>query len=144
MRSSMQLSDAYYAAHSPLNDKSLSWTSRPLVSLEQEQQNKKNENEFPAGAMLVLTDYGWNQRNQTEAIKLYRGIRMRELIQGVVDHEWFHPTAWTDVNLGKRKVSNTTRYYVFLDRDTCAESNYPHYNHGRYRNRDSAFGRGEK
>ena len=93
-------------------------------------------------AMLLLTSFGWNNPNQTYGIALYRGLRTLELYEGIVNHPWFHPTAWDDINSGKMHISNSTRYYVFLDFETCGERNYPRYGHGIWANRDKEGGRG--
>jgi hypothetical protein len=72
-------------------------------------------------AMLLLTDLAWNQPNQTMGKTIYRGARTRELYEGIINHPWFHPTGWRDLNDGRLEISNTTRYYVFLDRETAGE-----------------------
>jgi hypothetical protein len=70
-------------------------------------------------AMLVITNFAWNHVNQTYGIQQYRGIRSAELYEGIVNHPWFHPTAWEDIENGRMEISNLTRYYVFLDFETC-------------------------
>jgi hypothetical protein len=121
-------------------------------------------------AMLLLTNYGWNQRNQTAALQLYRGVRPKELIEGVIHHPWFYPnsTDWietiyrhhyypttTAFAVAKNATHNatvmattadddedrTTRYYVFLDYETCFERNYPVYGSNLERNADTGFNR---
>ena len=77
--------------------------------------------------MVLLTNFGWNQPNVTAGLEIYRGLRTRMLVHGIINHPWFHPTAWEDINSGRLQVSPTTRYYVFLDRDTCLEMNCPNY-----------------
>lgn len=94
-------------------------------------------------AMLVLTNFAWNHPNQTYGIQQYRGIRSAELYEGIVNHPWFHPTAWEDIENGRMQVSNLTRYYVFLDFETCREHNYPYYGYGPLANRDLNFERGD-
>ena len=94
-------------------------------------------------AMLVLTSFAWNHPNQTYGMNQYRGIRSGELYEGIVNHPWFHPTAWEDIQAGRMPISNVTRYYVFFDFETCRENNYPSYGHGPIANRDSKFGRGD-
>jgi hypothetical protein len=93
-------------------------------------------------AMLVLTNFAWNNPNQTYGIQQFRGIRSAELYEGIVNHPWFHPTAWEDIENGRMQISNSTRYYVFFDFETCRENNYPFYGHGPMANRESKFGRG--
>ena len=93
-------------------------------------------------AMLVLTNFAWNHPNQTFGVQQYRGLRSAELYEGVINHPWFHPTAWEDIEAGRMQISNLTRYYVFFDFETCSESNYPRYGHGAMVNRDKGGGRG--
>jgi hypothetical protein len=105
---------------SPLNDKTLPWypnVNRPWL--------RKDLRDPPA--MLLLTDFAWNHPNQTMGRQVYRGTRTRELVEAIVNHPWFHPTAWRDIQSGNMTVSSRTRYYVFLDQDTCMEKNYPLY-----------------
>ena len=93
-------------------------------------------------AMLMLTNFGWNHPNQTYGLQQYRSIRSTALYEGVVNHPWFHPTAWDDIQAGRLQTSNSTRYYVFFDIETCRESNYPFFGNGTMENRDSEGGRG--
>jgi hypothetical protein len=94
-------------------------------------------------AMLLLTNFAWNHPNQTYGIQQYRGIRSAELYEGIVNHPWFHPTAWEDIENGRMQISNSTRYYVFFDFETCREHNYPYYGYGPMANRDLKLGRGD-
>lgn len=104
---------------SPLNDQSIYWDeSIPRPWLDNTVAAKE-----PPG-MILLTSYGWNQPNQAVAVKQYRSSRSTELLDGIVNHQWFHPTAWVDINSGRMEVSNTTRYYVFLDSETCGRFVY--------------------
>jgi Exostosin family len=119
---------------SPLNDQTLNWST----TVERQWLGPKKP-----PAMLLLTNFGWNQPNQTAGLEIYRCLRTRYLVNGVINHPWFHPTAWEDINSGAVELSPTTRYYVFLDRETCAERNYPFYANGRSGNRDSVAGRAE-
>jgi hypothetical protein len=120
---------------SPLNDKTLPWDldmDRPWLRVDEIGAAAPK----PPG-MLLLTEFGWNHPNQTMGQRLYGGVRARELIEAVVNHPWFHPTAWRDINEGRMPISNTTHYYLFLDQDVCMEKNYPFYNEGiKGRNRD--------
>lgn len=93
-------------------------------------------------AMLLMTSIGWNNENLTWGLEKYRGLRTRELVQGVINHPWFHPTAWDDFQSGRLEISNTTRYYVFFDRDTCGDKNYPRYGAGAVVNADKKHNRG--
>jgi hypothetical protein len=131
----------------------------------------------PPPAMLLLTNYGWNQRNQTAALQLYRGVRSKELIEGVIHHPWFYPNstedwietiyrhhyhhhyhqnATTASAVAKNVTHNNdtttattadvdyedrTRYYVFLDYETCFERNYPVYGSNLERNADTGYNR---
>lgn len=123
-----------------LNDQTLDWdatVNREWLSL----RSKSN----PPPAMLLLTTYGWNHHNQTFGRDVFRNIRSRELVNGVINHPWFHPTAWQDINSGKMALRNSTRYYVFLDKHSCGEKNYPKYGKGLegvFLNRDDLHGRG--
>jgi len=120
---------------SPLHDHTVNWDSdihRPWLD--------PSAPEPPA--MLVLTNFAWNHPNQTYGIQQYRGLRSAELYEGIVNHPWFHPTAWEDIQSGRMQISNSTRYYVFFDFETCRESNYPRYGHGHLVNRDMGGGRG--
>jgi hypothetical protein len=121
---------------SPLHDHTVTWDSdiqRPWL----------DPSAPDPPAMLVLTNFAWNHPNQTYGIQQYRGLRSAELYEGIVNHPWFHPTAWEDIQAGRMEISNLTRYYVFFDFETCRESNYPRYGHGFMVNRDKGGGRGE-
>lgn len=120
---------------SPLHDQTLNWS----LTVERQWLGTKKR----PRAMLLLTNFGWNQPNQTAGLEIYRCLRTRYLVNGVINHPWFHPTAWEEINSGAMKLSPTVRYYVFLDRETCAERNYPYYSGGRSGNRDSMAGRAE-
>lgn len=79
-------------------------------------------------AMLLLTNYGWNQEDQKKALTIARTYRDTFLTEGVINHPWFHPTAWEDINIHNATIDPSIRYYVFLDRITCGDSLWPHYN----------------
>jgi hypothetical protein len=82
----------------------------------------------PPPAKILLTDYGWNHPDPVHGLKHFRTIRQRELLQAIVDHEWFDPRIdWNQIVDGTTKLDPRTRYYVFLDVETCFESNYPVY-----------------
>ena len=93
-------------------------------------------------AMLLLTNFAWNHPNKTYGTQFYRGLRSAELYEGIVNHPWFHPTAWEDIETDGMQLSNSTRYYVFLDFETCIEAHYPRYGHGTMVNRDIKGNRG--
>jgi len=63
------------------------------------------------------------------------------LYSGLVNHPLFHPTGWEDIENSLLEIRNNTNYYVFLDRMSCSESNYPIYGGGNTVNRDYEFGR---
>ena len=126
------------ASASPLHDQTLNYSH----TVHREWLSESPDDKSPPPAMLLLTTLGWNQPNQTAGLDIYRGKRTNELVEGVINHPWFHPTAWEDLNEGRMPISNNTRYYVFLDRDTCGEKNYPRYGHGPMVNRDEGGGRG--
>ena len=86
-----------------------------------------------APAQIVLTNFGWNS-NSTLAFP--RGIRGLELLQGIVNHPWFHPSAFYDIDSGRVAIDPSVRYYIFLDMDTCGETNYPVYGGDKYDNSD--------
>lgn len=76
---------------------------------------------------LLLTSYGWNQPDARKGYQHPRSLRQRELLQAIVDHPMFDPTAWDEYESGRRIMDPTVRHYVFLDVETCHEANYPHY-----------------
>jgi hypothetical protein len=122
---------------SPLYDQTVAWNSsvyRPWM----DQKNVRNP-----PAMILLTNFAWNHPNQTFALTQYRCHRSTELYYGVINHPWFHPTAWEDITFGKTRISNSTRYYVILDFDTCFESHYPKYGYGKFYNRDQKGNRSQ-
>ena len=51
----------------------------------------------------------------------------RNLYTALVNHPWFHPTGWDDLEAGRLPVREDVRYYVFLDVNQCNEPNWPHY-----------------
>ncbi|CAB9519665.1 Exostosin-1 [Seminavis robusta] len=77
---------------------------------------------------LVLTDFGWNHPDPTVGRTFVRSLRMRELMQAVINHPYFDPTfRWTDMENGVYQPHGNLQYYVFMDVETCFESNYPYY-----------------
>jgi hypothetical protein len=129
---------AFLVPDSPLYDKTLPWDADipRLWWLPQNQEQQGTPPSSSPPAMLLLTTLGWNAPNQSEATRVYRGLRLRELMDGILHHPWFHPTAWYELNAGLRPISNTTRYYIVLDLDMCLESNYPFYGRGFRANAD--------
>jgi hypothetical protein len=119
---------------SPLNDRTIPYN--PNVN----RLWLQNETKLPPG-MIMITSYGWNQANKWKARKWQRSKRQRELLVALTHHPWFHPTAWIDLKDGRLQVSNTTRYYVFLDMETCSDRNWPYYGQPRD-NGDQYGGRG--
>lgn len=96
----------------PLNDQTIAWnTTMPRPWLDDSAKKPP--------AMILLTNFGWNHPNQTFGIRQYRGLRTVELVEGIVNHEYFHPTAWEELNSGSMEISETTRYYIFLDEEHC-------------------------
>jgi hypothetical protein len=102
--------------------------------------------------MILLTSYGWNHRDQSKALRQYsRQTRESELLDGIVNHPWFHPTAWDDIENGNNDVTIqsllginadntnnstavamnmttiTTRFYIFFDTSSDCDVHYPRY-----------------
>ena len=102
-----------------------------------------NESARNPPAMLLLTKYGWNQRNPYIGRVWGRSLLTRKLLQGIMNHPWFHPTAWDGLRLGNMRLSKSTRYYVFLDMETCGDKNYPHYGN-KIKNLDQIGKRGRR
>jgi hypothetical protein len=126
---------------SPLHDQTVHWDFQMTRPWLESSINNIDFTSLPP-AMLLLTNYAWNHPNQSFALRQYRGIRSAELYEGIVNHPWFHPTAWEEIQSGNQSLSNVTRYYIFLDFETCSENNYPRYGHGYLVNQDTIGGRG--
>lgn len=133
--------EIYKVNRSMIHDPTLEWD--PTVN--RMWLNPARLNQPPA--MLLLTSYGWNQANQEHALKEFgRRIRETELMQGVINHRWFHPTAWEDYEnhnasfVGHLIEATSTRFYVFLDFNTYDEWHYPLY-HAHDLNLDTKGGR---
>ena len=76
---------------------------------------------------LVLTAIGWNQPNQTLALQNEaRGARETVLMEGVINHPWFHPTAWEDIESGRLEIDPDVQYYVFFDKNAMSRSSLAH------------------
>jgi hypothetical protein len=91
--------------------------------------------------MILLTNYEWNHPNQSMALQYPRCIRSSELYQAIINHPYFHPYAYEQIQQGTRSVDPTLRYYVYLDVETCFEANYPHYGQLYDGNCDVSHGR---
>lgn len=91
--------------------------------------------------MLLLTTVGWNHPNQAFGLTVSRFLRERELFTAIVNHPWFHPTAWQDIQSGKMEIASDQNYYVFSDITQCREMNYPNYGGAWQGNRDGEFNR---
>lgn len=140
---------AYYTEHmlpalSPLIA-SVSLESKTVEHVSSDKQQQEDEPLFPVSfndktiplpdwsaalpihpdqpAQILLTNYGWNHPNQTFGLSFARSIRQTQLLQGIVQHPWFHPIDWDEVSA--RPTNITT--YVFLDVEMCFESNWPNY-----------------
>jgi hypothetical protein len=107
-----------------LNDKTIRW-SRDVHRLWL--GNHVKENHLPP-AQILVTNFGWNHPNRTVGLNYSRTLRSTRLTEGVINHPWFHPTAWHDFeNSNISQIDKSIRYYVFLDVETCFESNWPNY-----------------
>ena len=130
-----------------VNDKTLSWD--PIMYRPWLDRNLSPGDRPPA--MLMLSTIGYNQHNQTEALQIARSIRDTELLNGVINHPWFHPTAWDIIRDEDGSFnsshdesfnpSNSTRYYVFFDLTGCWGSNYPNYGAPKGGNNDVRWNR---
>jgi hypothetical protein len=111
----------------------------------------------PPPYKILLTNFGWNHPDQKVGLSQFRYLRSRELLQSVVDHPFFDPVDWDELNNGillagddglaeeqgspgGLPVDVSTRYYVFLDTETCEEPHYPVYG-GHEVNMDTDGGR---
>ena len=99
-------------------------------------------------AVILLTSFGWNHVNQKWDLTIPRSIRERELFTGVINHPWFHPTLWEELDQAQGNLTSTTTklppntpIYIFLDRQQCGDSNYPVYGGVQEPNMDVQFGR---
>jgi hypothetical protein len=129
--------------HSLLNDKTVTWD--PTVDrmwLDPSRRDRRPP------AMMLLTSMGWNRFDQNEALQQYsRQTRESELLDGIINHPWFHPTAWDDIENGDNitiqsilgiQTNNdddlnattptmSTRFYLFLDVSSDCDVHYPYY-----------------
>mmetsp|Transcript_8145 Transcript_8145/g.10953 ORF Transcript_8145/g.10953 Transcript_8145/m.10953 type:complete len:558 (-) Transcript_8145:355-2028(-) len=118
-----------------INDVTLFWNTtmeRPWL--------EPNATEKCDSPMLLMTDIGWNHPDQNVGLKSNRHKREMEIFTALVNHPWFHPTAWDDIESGKMKITKGCNYYVFADVTECNDSHYPVYG-GYLENLDSSFNR---
>jgi hypothetical protein len=140
---------------SPLYDQTLQWDHElPHLWLEYEKyqssllhQLQEEPQQLPPPPiqkppyMILLTNYEWNHPNQSKALRYSRCIRSSELYQAIINHPYFHPHAYEQIQQGTRSVDPNVRYYVYLDVETCFEANYPQYGRSYYGNCDTSYGR---
>jgi Exostosin family len=107
---------------SPLKDKSVPWRKR-IRRIWWDRKKPTN----PPPAILVLTKYGWNQKTQHKSFFCGRSMRQRELLEGTLNHPWFHPLEWDNIVQNRTSPRQNVRYYIFLDLETCGDKNYPNY-----------------
>jgi hypothetical protein len=124
-----------------LHDKTIRWSR----SLNRIWLNKHvNETDRPP-AQILVTNFGWNHPIPEEGLKHARTTRSTNLIEGVINHPWFHPTAWDDFENSNKTsridIDKTIRYYVFLDVETCFETNWPNYASRQTTNSDMRYNR---
>ena len=124
-----------------INDETLPWDesmARPW--LEYYNNSSQSQSRHPPPVMILMTDIGWNQKNRSMGLSRERYVRETELFTGVVNHPWFHPTAWDDIRSNRMMIRNDVRYYVFADERQCPDTNYPIYGGGK-NNSDSSHNR---
>ena len=120
-----------------INDPTLDWNEtmhRPWLSVSMPIDNQSNQsNKIPPHNnrnppyMILLTNVGWNHPDKAHSLEFQRFLRERELFQAIVNHPYFHPTAWEDIRNGIMPISDSINYYVFVDVMQCIELNYPYY-----------------
>ena len=77
---------------------------------------------------ILLTNYNWNHPNTTLGLQYARSTRQRELLQAVIHHPRFDSSLdWSRIVAKTLPLDSSIRYYIFLDVETCFESNYPTY-----------------
>ena len=129
--------DEFNDQESPLNDQTLPWDNAQFphawLAYEEQQQQRRHPNNttklIPKPPyMILLTEYGWNHPDPKHGLTFARSIRSTEYLQAIVNHPYFHPTAYHEIMITQtRTVDPNTKYYLFLDIETCYETNYPHY-----------------
>jgi hypothetical protein len=106
-----------------INDPTIPWDPtlyRPWIDPNLSQDKKPS-------VMILLTNFGWNNPNQTVGITYARHKRETDLFTAIVNHPLFNPTGWTDIQEHRVPILSNTRYYVFVDTLQCPDSHYPIY-----------------
>jgi hypothetical protein len=110
----------------------------------------QNRQRPPPAYKLLITNFCWNHPDPLRGLNCTRSLRSRELLQGIVDHPYFDPVDWGEFNKriarayrndSMSAIDLSTRYYVFLDTETCYAVNYPTYGGGMEANMDTIGGR---
>lgn len=91
-------------------------------------------------AQILLTNVGWNNP-ANNALLVPRSLRETWLFEGVINHPWFLPTGWQDIESGVTQVDPSVLYYVFMDFFQCYDHHWPHYGAPIGTNMDERFGR---
>ena len=119
-------------------DKNLKWD--PTVERPWLYDNLAQDDEPPL--QILLTSYGWNHPNVTLGLQTPRSLRETDLMEGLINHPWFHPMGWNDLQSRQVPVRHDIYYYVFLDKFTCYDHHWPEYGHvGPPGNMDAAHHR---
>jgi hypothetical protein len=91
---------------------------------------------------VMTTNYGWDQQDKTKTtigMNFGRSVRQAELWEGIRAHSAYWEDGWQFQS--SRVAQKDHRYYVFLDVETCFESQYPHYVQNIAANSDLRNGR---
>ena len=126
-----------------LHDESLQQRMDPTVSRPWIELDPLDRNKARPPAMLLLSNVGWNHPNKTVGQSFSRMKRHARLVNGILNHPWFHPTAWEDIEHGKLGIDPKVRYYVFPDWATCYDVHWPKYM-GFKANLDLLYNRSQK
>ena len=116
-----------FALQNLLNDESLQLLIDPNVTHLWLHHDRPNTSITTPPGMLLLTNVGWNHPNKKIGLQFARMKRQTRLIQSIINHPWFHPTAWEDMKTGKMVIDPNVRYYVFPDWATCYDVHWPTY-----------------
>lgn len=122
-----------------INDPTLPWNAtmyRPWLD-----PDLSVEEQPPAMILLttLLTTKGWNQPNVSQGMSFPRHRYETALYSALVNHPWFHPTAFADIESGNLQIrTRGDRYYVFPDVHVKDFPNWPVYG-GQAVNFDSSF-----
>jgi hypothetical protein len=104
---------------SPIHDKTLPWdASKQRLWIDAIGGTTDNDKKPPA--VVTLTSMYWNHENQTFGLSNFRTKRSRQLLEGILNHPWFHPTAWDDMVAGRWPDDDDTRVYAFFDYETVS------------------------